>query len=249
MKNIFKTILLLVVSVLIINSCDKMSPIEIEMIKVEGGTFLMGCDIENEDDCHKDEIPIHSVTLTNFSISKYLITQAQWKKIMGNNPSENVRGDNYPVTNVSWIDAQEFCERLSRKTGRSYRLPTEAEWEYAAKGGNKSKGYKFSGSNNLDDVGWYKENSGGNKHPVGRKLPNELGIYDMSGNVWQWCNDIYGEYSNTKQKDPTGPDLGSYRIIRGGSWGNSDAGCRNINRNYFTPSYRDASVGFRIVLD
>jgi formylglycine-generating enzyme required for sulfatase activity len=169
---------------------------------------------------------------------------------MDTNPSY-LKGDNYPVTNVSWGDAIKFCNRLNIATGKQYRLPTEAEWEYAARGGNQSQGYKYSGSNNLYNVGWFDVNSDSNIHIVGEKLPNELGIYDMSGNVWEWCNDWYSSYSSASQTNPTGPSygLGSGRVGRGGSWRSIATSCRvSIRSNGNNPYNNLNDVGFRVVL-
>lgn len=165
--------------------------------------------------------------------------------MMGNNPSNN-KGNNSPVEKVSWNDVQEFITKLNQKTGANFRLPTEAEWEYAARGGNKSRGYKYSGSNNIGDVAWYIDNSGSKTHQVGTKAPNELGIYDMSGNVWEWCQDWYGSYSSGSQTNPTGSSSGSYRVIRGGSWRNNARGCRVSNRDSYTPVNRGSNLGFRL---
>ncbi|MDL2310154.1 formylglycine-generating enzyme family protein, partial [Parabacteroides sp. OttesenSCG-928-B22] len=180
-------------------------------------------------------------------IGKYPVSQKEWRAVMGDNPS-SFKGDNLPVENVSWHDAQEFVQRLSTQTGKTYRLPTEAEWEFAARGGTKSAGYKYSGSNTLDPVAWYSANSENRTHPVGQKLPNELGIYDMSGNVWEWCSDWYGNYNSNTQSNPKGPASGSDRVLRGGSWGIVPRGCRSSNRNYFTPLYSYDNYGFRVVL-
>ena len=187
--------------------------------------------------------------------STYIWNGSSWEKRNGVNwkcdASGKMRGsweDNYPVIHVSWNDAKAYCEWLSRKTGQSFRLPTEAEWEYAARGGNKSRGYKYSGSNSIDDVAWYTSNSGSKTHQVGTKSPNELGVYDMSGNVWEWCQDWYGDYSSGSQYNPTGPSSGSYRVDRGGSWRSSAEGCRVSNRDYYTPDNRDYNLGFRVVL-
>ncbi len=163
-----------------------------QMVLVEGGTFTMGCTDEQVGDCNDDEKPAHQVTVSNFQIGKYEVTQAEWKAVMGNNPSEFKNCDHCPVHLVSWNDVQEFIKKLNQKTGKNYRLPTEAEWEYAARGGQKSNKTEFAGSQNLDAVGWYDHNSDSKPHPVGGKAPNELGIYDMSGNVWEWCADWYG---------------------------------------------------------
>ena len=170
-------------------------------------------------------------------------------KCDANGRERNSSEDNHPVTHVSWNDAKAFCEWLSRKTGETFRLPTEAEWEYAARGGNRSNGYKYSGSNSIDNVAWYTEttNDSGTK-PVGTKSPNELGIYDMSGNVEEWCQDWYGSYSSGSQTNPTGPSSGPHRVYRGGSWLNRAKYCRVSSRLNFYPSYRNPKLGFRLVL-
>ncbi|OPZ97874.1 MAG: Serine/threonine-protein kinase pkn1 [Bacteroidetes bacterium ADurb.Bin408] len=218
----------------------------IEMVLVQGGTFTMGCTSEQGSDCDNDEKPSHRVTVSSFYMSKYEITQKQWMEIMGSNPSY-FKGDNLPVENVSWNDVQEFIAKLNEKTGRQYRLPTEAEWEYAARGGNKSKGYKYSGSNTLSNVAWYGDNSGNTTHPVGSKMPNELGLYDMSGNVWEWCGDWDGAYGSSAQTNPTGPPSGSDRVDRGGSWHSYARYCRVSNRGNGNPGYRYYGIGFRLV--
>ena len=223
-------------------------PAEPEMIFVQGGTFYMGCSSEQGSDCYDNESPLHQVTVSNFNIGKYEVTQGQWKAIMGNNPSYFKNGDNYPVENVSWQEVQEFISRLNAATGKHYRLPTEAEWEYAARGGNKSQNYKYSGSNNLNNVAWFKDNSGSTTHIVGTKMPNELGIYDMSGNVWEWCSDWYGTYSSAMQRDPMGASSGSNRGYRGGSWRGTAPYCRVADRAYNSPSNRCNALGFRVVL-
>ena len=202
------------------------------MVHVEGGTFQMG----NEKGS-SDEKPIHSVTLSNYYIGQTEVTQALWKVVMGKNPSFR-KGDNMPVERVSWNDCQNFIEKLNGLTGRKFRLPTEAEWEYAARGGNRSRCYNYSGSNFLDDVAWYAKNSNNTTHDVGTKGPNELGIYDMSGNVWEWCQDWYGGYSSSAQTNPTGPSSDSYRVYRGGSWYYFASDCRTSIRNYSTPRSR-----------
>ena len=216
------------------------------LVLVEGGSFNMGSD--NYD----DEGPIHEVRLSSYHISKYPVTQAQWQAVMGNNPS-HFKGDSRPVEQVSWEDCQAFIKKLNQLTNKCYRLPTEAEWEYAACGGNKSRGYTYSGSNNLDEVGWYDENSGDKTHAVGQKKPNELGLYDMSGNVYEWCNDWYGGdyYGQSPTSNPQGPSSGSDRVCRGGSWGDGGAWlCRSTDRfNCLTPSNRYSDLGFRLVSD
>lgn len=216
---------------------------DFDMVYVEGGTFTMGATSEQGSDAYSDESPAHSVTVSDFYIGKYEVTQAQWRAVMGSNPSK-FKGDNLPVEQVSWNDIQKFITKLNTMTGKTFRLPTEAEWEYAARGGNKSKGYKYSGSNTLDNVGWYY-NSGGKTHPVGQKQPNELGLYDMSGNVWEWCQDWYGSYSSSSQTNPTGPSSGSYRVLRGGDWGMIF--WRNIySRTYARPDKGRSYNGFRL---
>ena len=221
--------------------------ISIDMVRVEAGTFTMGATSEMKDPWD-DEKPAHQVTLTNdYYICKYEVTQALWQAVMGNNPS-NFKGDNLPVENVSWKDCQKFLSKLNNTTGKSFRLPTEAEWEYAARGGKKSRGYQYNGSNNLSDVAWYDDNSGKKTHAVGTKQPNELGIYDMSGNVWEWCQDRYGKYSSSSQVNPTGANSGSYRVLRGGSWCSSARVCRSSYRYGSTPGNRDGNLGLRLIL-
>ena len=217
----------------------------IEMVYVAGGTFTMGATAEQGSDADSDEKPTHSVTVSDFYIGKYEVTQAQWKAVMGSNPSY-FKGDNLPVENVSWNDIQEFIKKLNAQTGKRFRLPTEAEWEYAARGGNQSKGYKYSGSNSIDDVAWYTDNSSSKTHPVGQKTPNELGIYDMSGNVYEWCQDWKGSYSSSSQTNPTGPSSGSGRVLRGGSWSISAWSCRVSYRFSDYPDPRLDGGGFRL---
>ncbi|WP_337949518.1 formylglycine-generating enzyme family protein [Prevotella sp.] len=221
--------------------------ISIEMVRVEAGTFTMGATPEMKDPWD-DEKPTHQVTLTNdYYIGKYEVTQALWKAVMGKNPSK-FKGDNLPVEQVNWKDCQEFLSKLNNTTGKKFRLPTEAEWEYAARGGKKSRGYQYSGSNNISDVAWYEDNSGSKTHTVGSKQANELGIYDMSGNVWEWCHDWKGSYSSSSQVNPTGANSGSYRVGRGGSWRHAARGCRSSYRNNSTPDNRNDSLGLRLIL-
>ena len=236
----------------------------IEMILVKGGTFTMGCTSE-QSDCDNDEKPTHQVTLSDFYIGKYEVTQKQWKEIMGNNPSKFTGCDNCPVEQVSWNDIQDFIKKLNQKTGKRYRLPTEAEWEYAARGGastgsastgsastgSATGATKYAGSNNVDIVAWYSGNSNSKTHPVGQKQPNELGIYDMSGNVWEWCADWYDEgyYNNSPRNNPRGPTKGDYRVLRGGSWFLNYWYCRVANRNNGYPDYRYFNSGFRLAQD
>ena len=222
--------------------------ITIDMVKVEAGTFMMGATSEmlNPDD---DEKPAHQVTLTNdYYIGKYEVTQALWQAVMGNNPSLS-KGKNLPVEEVSWKDCQKFISKLNSITGKMFRLPTEAEWEYAARGGNKSVGHQDSGSNNLSDVAWYSQNGRGlTTYAVGSKQANELGIYDMIGNVSEWCQDRYGKYNSSSQTNPTGANSGTKRIKRGGNFLSLDYNCRSSSRSYSSPAFRCIGLGLRLVL-
>ena len=219
----------------------------IEMVKVEGGTFMMGATSEMKNP-NSNEKPVHQVTLTNdYYMGKYEVTQALWQAVMGSNPSE-YKGDNLPVETVSWNDCQKFISKLNSLTGRKFRLPTEAEWEYAARGGKKSRGYQYSGSRKISDVAWYEGNSRSKTHPVGRKQANELGIYDMSGNVWEWCSDWYGSYSSSSQTNPMGSDSGAKRVRRGGSWCYIARICRSSYRYGDAPDCRGLYLGLRLAL-
>ena len=211
---------------------------------VEGGTFQMG-----SNDCYaeSDEKPVHDVTLSSYYIGETEVTQALWKAVMGNNPSY-FKGDDLPVEQVSWNDCQEFIRKLNQKTGKSFRLPTEAEWEYAARGGKKSKGYKYAGSDNEDSVAWYYDNSNKQTHQVKGKLPNELGIFDMCGNIWEWCIDWYGKYDGGSQINPIGSPSGSRRVLRGGGWHFDNNSCRALNRSYDFPNEKNYGIGFRLCL-
>ena len=230
------------------NQTFTVAGVSFTMVFVEGGTFTMGATSEQGSDADDDEKPTHRVTLSDYYIGETEVTQALWKAVMGSNPSY-FKGDNLPVEQVSYDDVKTFITKLNQKTGKTFRLPTEAEWEYAARGGGKSKGYKYSGSNNIDDVAWYYGNSNNKTHPVKTKRPNELGIYDMSGNVWEWCSDWYGAYSSSSQTNPTGPSSGSNRVPRGGSWYNFARYCRVSNRSdYYFPSHRINYLGFRLAL-
>ena len=221
--------------------------ISIDMVRVEAGTFTMGTTAKRNVS-YDDEKPTHRVTLTNdYYIGKYEVTQALWKAVMGNKPSR-FKGKNLPVANVSWDDCQEFISKLNRITGKTFRLPTEAEWEYAARGGNKSRGYQYSGSNNLSDVAWYKDNSGSKTHAVGTKQANELGIYDMSGNVCEWCQDWYGAYSSSSQVNPTCVNGSLARMNRGGSWYHNAEDCRSSSRGHYGYDYSYGYLGLRLVL-
>ncbi len=227
------------------------------MVYVEGGTFTMGTD-DDEGGLFDFSTPSHQVSLKGFYICKYEVTQAEWQAVMGTNPSSNrgipsnyrnnrIDPTNLPVECVSWIDCQEFIRKLNKMTGKKFRLPTEAEWEYAARGGNRSKGYKNAGGD-IDNTAWWDDNSGNVTHPVGEKRANELGLYDMSGNVWEWCQDWYDDYSNSSQKNPTGPITGSSRVQRGGAY-NSAPWCLPVfKRQGESPDRRSNTVGLRLAL-
>ena len=210
------------------------------MVLVEGGTFMMGSNSEK---------PIHAVTLDTYYIAKYLITQAQWIAVMGNNPS-GFKGDNLPVEKVNWDDIQAFLQKLNQLTAPHYifSLPTEAQWEYAARGGNRSKGFEYAGSDDCDEVAWHEDNSDEETHPVGQKKPNELGLYDMSGNVYEWCQDWYNSeyYKNSPSRNPVNTTPTTYRMVRGGSWINNSRYCRVSNRLSNNPGNRYDGVGFRV---
>jgi len=233
----------------------ELTHIEPQMVFVQGGTFTMGCTWELASDCFDDERPAHEVTVSDFNIGKYEVTQAQWRTVMKSNPSY-FTGDSLPVERVSWNEVKLYISRLNSLTGKQYRLPTEAEWEYAARGGNKGKGSKYSGSNEVDSVAWYWSNipsqtrgdEGYGTQPVGTKSPNELGVYDMSGNVLEWCSDWYGAYSSDAQTNPTGPLSGIYRTCRGGSWSSSARGTGVSYRGFISPDISHNYLGFRLVL-
>jgi formylglycine-generating enzyme required for sulfatase activity len=215
------------------------------MVYVEGGTFTMGATSEQGSDAVSDEIT-HQVTISSFYIGKYEVTQEEWEAVMGNNPSI-FKGAKKPVENISWIDCHQFIRKLNSLTGKNFRMLTEAEWEYAARGGQKSKGYKYSGSNILDEVGWYDRNSSKITHVVGLLKPNELGVYDMSGNVREWCSDWYSSYkSNTR--NPSGPSSGSARVGRGGGWNYIARSCRVSFRDFNSPNTSLSDFGLRLAL-
>ena len=233
------------------NQTFNVNGVSFTMVGVQGGTFTMGATREQGGDAFSGEKPAHQVTLSSFRIGQTEVTQELWEAVMGSNPSW-YKGPKLPVELVSWDDCQEFIRKLNALTGQHFRLPTEAEWEYAARGGSKSQGYKYSGSNNLDDVAWYAGNSGDNKtHDVATKRANELGIFDMSGNVWEWCQDWYGDnyYGSSPSSNPTGPSSGSDRVDRGGGWSNGGARyCRVAYRGRSLAGGRSSSLGFRLAL-
>ena len=231
--------------------------VSFKMVGVEGGTFTMGATAEQGSDADSEEKPAHEVTLSSFSIGETEVTQALWQAVMGSTPSYDFTGDlNRPVQWVSWYDCQTFITKLNEMTGKTFRLPTEAEWEFAARGGNLSQGYKYAGSNDVNEVAWYWDNipsqsyvnAGYGTQTVATKAPNELGLYDMSGNVTEWCQDWYGSYSSSPSTNPTGPASGSLRVGRGGSWV-SDAGfCRVSCRGSYSPSGKGNNLGLRLAL-
>ena len=234
-----------------------------KMVAVEGGTFTMGATEEQGSDAWDGEKPAHQVTLSSYSIGQTEVTQALWQAVMGSNPSCFTSVNDYmdnlqrPVECVSWDDCQSFITRLNELTGKTFRLPTEAEWEYAARGGNRSQGYKYAGSNDINAVAWYWDNIpsqlsgtvGYGTQTVAIKSPNELGLYDMSGNVWEWCQDWYGSYSSGAQINPTGPSMGSFRVFRGGSWCYYAGGCRVSYRYFNYPAVTDFDLGLRLAMD
>lgn len=220
--------------------------VKFKMIYVAGGTFTMGATAE-QIGYQNDETPAHQVTLSDYFIGETEVTQELWYAVMGNNPSYFPRSSRNPVEQVSWYDCQSFIRKLNQLTGLRFRLPTEAEWEFAARGGNCSKGYKYSGSNRIDDIAWYRGNSGNATHEVATCYPNELGIYDMSGNVWEWCSDWYGSYSSMAQTDPSGAGSGFSRVLRGCSWFSDAQSCRVTRRSNDTPDDRGQTEGLRLV--
>ena len=253
-----KKTIVVIVLILLLTGCSRSVPPK-GMVFVKGGTFQMGS-ASGED----DEKPVHSVTVSDFYIGKYEVTQDLYESVMGNNPSYfKESGKDAPVEKVSWYDAVEYCNKRSDKEGlkrcysgsgenincdfdaNGYRLPTEAEWEFAARGGNKSKGYTYSGSNDINEVAWYRDNSGSKTHSAGGKQANELGIYDMSGNVWEWCWDWYVDYSSGSQNNPRGSSSGSYRVYRGGSWSYGASYCRIAYRSCYDPGFSSSNLGFR----
>ena len=223
--------------------------VSFKMVPVEGGTFMMGAS-DDDVDAYDNEKPSHKVTLSSYSIGQTEVTQKLWVAIMGNNPSCYNGLPQRPVERVSWDDCQVFITKLNQLTGKTFRLPTEAEWEFAARGGNKSHGYIYAGSNTIDDVAWNENNSNNITHAVATKTPNELGLYDMSGNVWEWCQDRYGGYSSDAQTNPVGPITGYYRVDRGGSCGRLDnvTGCRVSFRDHVSPDGKGNLLGLRLAL-
>lgn len=222
--------------------------VSFKMVKVAGGNFTMGGTKEQGNDAGNVEKPTHNVTLSTYYIGETEVTQALWKAVMGSNPASH-KGDNYPVENVSWNDCQTFIQKLNQITGRKFRLPTEAEWEYAARGGSKSRGYKYSGSNYLNDVAWNSDNCSSTRE-VKQKQRNEAGIYDMSGNVNEWCNDVWSKYSPLPQTNPKGPSKGTIRVLRGGNYAVTSLGGHRVSdRMNAIQSYKDWMLGLRLALN
>jgi formylglycine-generating enzyme required for sulfatase activity len=224
--------------------------VSFKMLPVQSGSFRMGATPEQGEDATDREKPSHQVTLTApYRISETEVTQALWLAVMGTNPSAFTGDLNRPVEQVSWNDCQTFIAKLNQITGKTFRLPTEAEWEFAARGGIKSEGFKYAGSNNIDDVAWYQDNANGTTHPVGTKQPNELGLYDMSGNVLEWCQDWYGAYSTDALIDPVGPETGSNRVYHSGCFDYPAHGCRVSFRYYSSPTYAGSNrLGLRLAM-
>ena len=220
------------------NEAFTVKGVKFNMVYIEEGTFMMGRNFYQQK-------PVHQVTLSSYFLGETEVTQELWKAVMGRNPSKH-KGKKYPVENVSWEDCQEFIRKLNVLTGKKFRLPTEAEWEYAARGGKYANGYDCSGSNDMDKVGWYSNNSGLTTHDVGLKSPNELGLFDMSGNVNEWCQDWFGEYLSGHQTNPTGPSSGSYRLHRGGDY--SDKGLSVYTRKNTSPDRKSKWIGLRLAL-
>jgi formylglycine-generating enzyme required for sulfatase activity len=247
MKNLLSLFTLFLITTSLEAQNTTTFPTKPELVFVEGDTFTMGSTVQ------QDETP-HQVTVSSYSIGKYEVTVGQYKAYcaatgtpMPDAPSWGWN-DKHPMVNVNYNDAVAYCNWLGEEFGGDWRLPTEAQWEFAARGGNNSKGYTYSGGNDLDELAWYADNAGGKTQTAGRKKPNELGIYDMSGNVWEWCKDWYGDYSSSAQSNPKGPASGSYGVLRGGSWNNAAARCRVAYRFYTCPEYRFDRYGFRVLL-
>ena len=218
------------------------------MVHVQGGTFTMGAAAAEDYWNAENAKPAHQVTVRSFYICRYETTQALWQKVMGRNPSEQKLGGNHPVENITWNDIQAFIQKLNALTGKHYRLPTEAEWEYAARGGRKSGGYRYSGSNQIDDVAWYSDNTHDRHKPVGTKRPNELGLYDMSGNVFEFCGDGYQPYSADPQDNPVQVSAKGYHPLRGGSYVAREYDCRCSYRFDQSSDYSHTHFGFRLAM-
>ena len=235
--------------------------VQFKMVYVEGGSFMMGATPEQGDDAYDDEKPQHKVTLDDYYIAETQVTQALWQAVMGTTIQTQAQkgswstdlrgvGDNNPMYYISWNDCQEFIRKLNQLTGKKFSLPTEAQWEFAARGGNSSKGYKYAGRDNLDEVAWFWDNSNMQTHQVAQKKANELGLYDMTGNVWEWCNDWFDSnyYQSSPERNPQGLTSGGLRVLRGGSWNFLAGFCRVSRRHYHSPDYRNCDYGVRLSL-
>lgn len=225
--------------------------VTIRLVKVSGGSFWMGADMEQAGEASQWEQPSHKVTIADFSIGETEVTQELWQAVMGSNPSRFAGNAQHPVEGVTWNDCQQFIAKLRQMTGKSFRLPTEAEWEFAARGGTKSKRYKFAGSNDASRVAWWGYNIGNgdcSTHPVAELMPNELGIHDMSGNVWEWCQDWFAPYGSDEQTNPAGPETGTCKVFRGGCWSCDSKYCRVTERFYFAPTLHGDLIGLRLAL-
>lgn len=232
------------------NKVFTVGDVSFEMVAVHGGTFIMGTVEDPDNEAGSDEFPAHKVYLSDYYLGKFEVTRELWRAVMVSDPPEisMINDDTCPVEKINWFDAMQFIEKLNEMTGMKFRLPTEAEWEYAARGGEKSQGFKYSGDDNAAHVAWCFFNSGCMINPVGHLKANELGICDMSGNVWEWCADWYGHYEENDQMNPVGPSEGERRVIRGGSWDFGAQYCRNTNRNSSNPMSRFYVTGFRLAL-
>lgn len=221
--------------------------VEFTMVKIPAGEFRMGTSKEKDTEAEEQEMPSHRVVLSPYQIGKYEVTQELWVAVMGKNPSK-WQDSHKPVEDISWYDCQKFIKKLNKLTGGSFRLPTEAEWEYAARGGNKSQDYKYSGSNNIDEVAWYGENSGKGPHKVGLKKSNEVGLYDMSGNIMEWCKDGERTYNGFWYDDPEGKLIKNFMCpcVRGGFWDLDAKDCRNTCRSAIGADYKSPGIGFRL---
>ena len=247
-----KYLLALIMTILAVITLSAQNPtrniLDIPMVVVAGGTFEMGGIETYGEQCYPDEFPKHTVTVDDYYIGQFEVTQELYKFVMGYNPSHFV-GDSLPVDNISWVDAKTFIHELNKMTGKQYRLPTEAEWEFAARGGRWSQDLNYSGSDDLNAVGWCDGNSGRRTHAVGTKAPNELDIYDMCGNVYEWCQDRYAIYKADPQTNPQGPDFGKARVMRGGSWRSEARNCRNTYRSSEDYEARILNCGLRLAMD
>lgn len=254
MKN-YKMLFALISSFLLLSCGDggvksevfTVNGVSFEMIYIKGGTYMMGS-LEGSVEAEEDEFPAHSVTVNDFFIGECEVTQELWEAVMGNNPSGFKDNPMLPVESVNWFECKAFIDSLNKLTGKVFRLPTEAEWEFAARGGNNSQGFIYSGSDSIDSVAWYKDNGENCTKPVKQKLPNELGLYDMSGNVWEWCSDWYGNYPSESVVNPTGNENGYMRVMRGGSWLVAPEICRVADRSHGSPKGGGCIAGLRLAL-